>query len=106
MRYTVVVRARRSATLEAMTKNVRRRFKAGVFFDCERCGRLLRDCDEHHPTDQQCPDCLAPLRVVGVGNAMVEGAVWLRCLACKELFMRRRGELVHTRPRAGFETYS
>jgi hypothetical protein len=81
--------------------------KAGVFFDCSECGKLLRDCSEHNPAEPaSCPNCRGSLRVVGIGNAIVQNAVWLRCLACKALFMRRRGALVPTKPRSGFEKYS
>ena len=81
--------------------------KAGVFFDCAECGKLLRDCEEHNaPYPAQCPHCGAPLRVVGIGNAMVQNAVWLRCGGCTKLWMRRRGETVETQPRSGFDKFS
>jgi hypothetical protein len=80
--------------------------RSGVRFDCEHCGKLLRDCGEHHPAEpKQCP-CGAELRIVGIGNGMVQHAVWLRCLGCKKLWMRRRGEVVETKPRLGFEQFS
>jgi phage FluMu protein Com len=81
--------------------------KAGVFFDCGECGKLLRDCAEHNsPIPSDCPNCGAGLVVVGIGNAMVQNAVWLRCRACSKLWMKRRGELVETKPRSGFERYA
>jgi hypothetical protein len=81
--------------------------KAGVFFDCAECGRLLRDCTEHNtPIPPDCPNCGARLVVVGIGNAMVQNAVWMRCRGCSKLWMKRRGELVETRPRSGFERYA
>lgn len=80
--------------------------KAGVFFDCD-CGKLLRDCGEHVVADpSSCPACSGGLRVVGIGNAMVQNAIWSRCRSCKSLWMKRRGELVETRPRAGFELFA
>lgn len=88
-----------------MTKT--RVHKAGVFFDCAECGKLLRDCEEHNtPIPPDCPNCGAPLVVVGIGNAMVQNAVWLRCRSCSKLWMKRRGEVVETKPRSGFERYS
>jgi phage FluMu protein Com len=81
--------------------------KAGVFFDCAECGKLLRECPEHNsPIPPDCPNCGAALVVVGIGNAMVQNAVWLRCRACSKLWMKRRGEVVETRPRSGFERYA
>jgi DNA-directed RNA polymerase subunit RPC12/RpoP len=81
--------------------------KAGVFFDCTECGKLLRDCTEHNPPNPAaCPDCSATIRIVGIGNAMVQNAVWLRCLGCGKLWMRRRGEVVETRDRSGFERFT
>ena len=81
--------------------------KAGVFFDCAECGKLLRDCAEHNsPIPPHCPNCGAGLVVVGIGNAMVQNAVWLRCRSCSKLWMKRRGELVETKPRSGFERYA
>jgi hypothetical protein len=48
----------------------------------------------------------AGLLVVRIGNAMVQNAVWLRCRACSTLWMKRRGEVVETKPRSGFERYA
>lgn len=71
--------------------------KAGVFFDCA----------EHNASNPPvCPGCGAALVVVGIGNAMVQNAVWLRCRTCSKLWMKRRGEVVETRPRSGFERYA
>jgi hypothetical protein len=40
--------------------------KAGVFFDCAECGKLLRDCAEHNtPIPPDCLNCGAGLVVVG-----------------------------------------
>lgn len=81
--------------------------KAGVFFDCSECGKLLRDCAEHNvsiPPD--CPGCGGSLIVVGIGNGMVQNAIWSRCRDCSKLWMKRRGELVETQPRSGFSQYT
>ncbi len=44
--------------------------KAGVFFDCAECGKLLRDCAEHNAAiPAECPTCTGALVVVGIGNA-------------------------------------
>jgi phage FluMu protein Com len=81
--------------------------KAGVWFDCDQCGKLLRDCGEHHLADpSECPACKGELRVVGIGNTMVQFAIWSRCRSCMKLWMLRRGELVETKPRSGFEQWS
>ena len=81
--------------------------QAGVFFDCAQCDKLLRDCFEHNvPIPAHCPSCAGALVVVGIGNSMVLNAVWLRCRTCSKLWMKRRGELVETRPRSGFERYA
>lgn len=85
----------------------KRVYKAGVFFDCTECGELLRDCGAHHQADpSECPKCDGEMRIVGIGSGMVQGAIWLRCLSCKKLFMRRRGEVVETKPRSGFDRYA
>jgi hypothetical protein len=44
--------------------------------------------------------------MVGRGERMVENAEWYRCLSCERLFMKRRGEIVETKPRAGFEEFT
>ena len=81
--------------------------KAGVFFDCPECGKLLRDCREHNlPDPAICPRCGDALGIVGIGNTMVQNAVWLRCRGCSKLLMKRRGELVETKPRSGFSKFS
>jgi uncharacterized protein with PIN domain len=53
-----------------------------------------------------CPDCQGQLRLVGKGEQLVEFAEWYRCEACEGLFMRRRGEIVPTKPRTGFEQFA
>ncbi len=79
----------------------------GVDFTCSRCGRLLRDCIEHNPADVgACPSCDGDLRKVGVGNNLVGNAVWYRCEHCGGYFMHRRGELVETHARNGFEEFA
>jgi predicted SprT family Zn-dependent metalloprotease len=82
--------------------------RSGVIFTCETCGKLLRDCPEHNPVDVglMCVACRGSLRLVGNGEKTVQFAKWYRCTACGALFMRRRGELVPTGPRRGFETYA
>lgn len=75
-------------------------------FDCEHCGRLLRDCSDHPPDPKQCPHCGMDMKTVGIGNSMVQYAIWLRCSGCRRLWMRRRGEVVETKPRAGFAKFS
>ena len=81
--------------------------RAGVFFDCAECGKLLRDCAEHNVSiPPECPHCGGSLVVVGIGNGMVRNAIWSRCRVCSKLWMKRRGELVETRPRSGFDRYA
>lgn len=77
-------------------------------FTCEICGRLLKDCADHNPVGQQlhCVICGGELRRVGTGTALVEFAVWFRCLMCERLLMLRRNELVETKPRSGFSEYA
>lgn len=82
-------------------------YKAGVFFDCPKCSKLLRDCSRHNaPKKKACPDCGADARLVAIGGEIVGFASWLRCINCKALLMQRRGEIVKTPPRAGFDTYA
>lgn len=79
----------------------------GVYFDCENCGKLLRERCEHNPAEKRaCPGCGGDLLRVGVGNHMVGNATWHRCMKCAVLFMRRRGETVPTTPRAGFAQFT
>jgi uncharacterized C2H2 Zn-finger protein len=85
----------------------KRRWRAGVRFDCPDCGRLWKDDADHaeHLVDG-CAECQGTLRLVGAGERMVEGADWFRCLDCRQLYMRRRGEVVPTRPRSGFAEFT
>ncbi len=87
--------------------STRRVWRSGVRFDCPECGLLLKD-DPAHATeiDRGCAACGGTLRLVGKGERMVEHAEWYRCLSCQRLFMKRRGEVVETRPRAGFEEFT
>lgn len=81
--------------------------RSGVTFDCDKCGKLLRDCAEHNaPIPRRCPLCQGDVKRVGIGDSQVGFAVWLRCLACKELLMARRGEIVPTKPRTGFREFA
>ena len=85
-----------------------RKYRSGVFFDCTICGQLLRDCQEHNaPEPRSCPICKGDLKLVGVGaNEFVGNASWLRCVACARIFIRRRGDTIETKPRAGFDEYA
>lgn len=85
-----------------------RKYRSGVLFDCEVCGKLLRECVEHNPPDlRACPICKGDLKKVGAGIAAHVGdAIWFRCLTCDRLFMRRRGETIETKPRAGFDEFT
>lgn len=82
-------------------------WRSGVRFDCPDCGKLLKDDDQHSETlGSGCAACGGDLRLVGQGERMVEHAQWYRCLACHALFMKRRGEVVETRPRSGFDEFT
>jgi hypothetical protein len=37
---------------------------------------------------------------------MVEFAQWYRCIGCSGLYMNRRGEIVETKPRNGFDEFA
>jgi predicted RNA-binding Zn-ribbon protein involved in translation (DUF1610 family) len=82
-------------------------WRSGVRFDCPECGALLKD-DAVHATaiDGGCSSCGGDLRLVGKGDRIVESAEWYRCLECKQLYMKRRGEIVETKPRSGFEEFT
>jgi transposase-like protein len=81
--------------------------RKGVRFTCEKCGKLLKKCNVHNPVDKGgCPSCKGNLKRVGVGNHMVGGAGWYKCLKCKKYFMSRRGEVVETRARDGFDKFA
>jgi hypothetical protein len=85
----------------------KRVWRSGVRFDCPECGRLWKDDPDHAPEKAgACLSCGGDLRLVGKGEAMVQHAEWYRCLACHEVHMNRRGELVVTRPRSGFAEYT
>lgn len=75
-------------------------------FDCPECGKLWRDDEHAEQLAAQCPSCAGDLRLVGMGERMVEFARWYRCASCEGLFMRRRGEIVETKPRSGFAEYA
>lgn len=85
----------------------KRVWRSGVRFDCPDCGRLWKDDDEHaEHLDNGCDKCGGALRLVGQGEQLVQGADWFRCLDCKQLYMRRRGEIVRTKPRSGFAEFT
>jgi phage FluMu protein Com len=85
----------------------KRVWRSGVRFDCAECGKLLKDDAEHSESiDSGCPKCGGNLRLVGQGERMVEHAQWFRCLACEQLYMKRRGEIVETKPRSGFVEFT
>lgn len=85
----------------------KRVWRSGVRFDCPECGKLLKDDSEHADhIEGACEKCGGTLRLVGHGEAMVQGAMWYRCLDCKALYMKRRGEIVPTKPRSGFDEFT
>jgi hypothetical protein len=85
----------------------KRVWRSGVRFDCSDCGRLWKDDPDHaEQLAAGCEACGGDLRLVGKGERMVEGADWFRCLSCKALYMRRRGEVVPTKPRSGFAEFT
>jgi predicted RNA-binding Zn-ribbon protein involved in translation (DUF1610 family) len=94
-------------TTMASGPRTKRVWRAGVRFDCAECGLLWRDDAEHAPVHSAlCPDCDGILRLVGLGDYVVQKAKWFRCLSCSELWMWRRQELARTRPRSGFDQYA
>lgn len=85
----------------------KRVWRSGVRFDCPDCGKLWKDDAEHSKAiENGCPTCGGDLRLVGQGERMVEHAQWFRCLGCEHLYMKRRGEIVETKPRNGFEEFT
>lgn len=82
--------------------------RAGVRFDCETCGRLLREACGHYPAHTEaCSSCsVGSLILVGNGTHTVQLAKWYRCSQCKALFMYRRRELVPAGDRAGFKEFT
>jgi len=91
-----------------MATPTKRIWRSGVRFDCPYCGKLLKDDEEHAPAlAGACHDCRGDLRMVGRGDSPNVGdANWYRCLACQQLYMHRRGELVKTGARTGFEEFT
>jgi predicted RNA-binding Zn-ribbon protein involved in translation (DUF1610 family) len=82
-------------------------WRSGVRFDCPECGKLLRDDGDHATIiDRACQNCGNDLHLVGKGERMVEFAEWYRCSGCQTLYMKRRGEIVETKPRSGFDEFS
>jgi hypothetical protein len=90
-----------------MTTSQKRVWRSGVRFDCPECGKLLKNDPEHATLlIAGCAKCHGDLRLVGQGERMVESAAWYRCLDCKQLYMKRRGEIVETKPRSGFDEFT
>jgi len=84
-------------------------FRSGVRFDCPQCGKLWKDDKQHAKVlKKECPACDGDLRLVAVGHdpMLIGDAIWFRCLKCKSLYMKRRGELVPNQPRAGFKQFT
>jgi len=85
----------------------KRVWRSGVRFDCPECGKLLKDDADHAESIEcGCPKCGGDLRLVGQGERMVEHAQWFRCLDCERLYMKRRREIVETKPRNGFDEFT
>jgi hypothetical protein len=90
-----------------MGAHPRKAWRSGVSFACERCGRLWKDDPEHSEIRPNgCPSCGEDLWLVGAGDPSVGRARWFRCRGCMRLYMFRRGELVETKPRSGFEEFT
>jgi len=89
--------------------NKKAAIRAGVKFDCPKCGLLLKD-DKEHATllSKSCPDCKGDLKLVATAavHTLVGDAKWFRCMSCKALFMLRRNEMVPTKPRSGFSEFT
>jgi hypothetical protein len=82
-------------------------YRKGVSFSCEICSKLLRDCAEHNPARKAaCLSCKGDLKKVGMGNSLLGGAMWFRCLNCKKYFMFRRNEMVEAQERGGFRIFT
>lgn len=84
-------------------------YRTGVRFDCQTCGKLLRDCTQHRtPLESPCADCGGDLMIVawGENKALVGDAKWYRCNKCRSLHMQRRGKIVKTGPRTGFDEFT
>lgn len=89
--------------------NRKRVWRAGVRFDCPECGRLWKDDEEHGTSlNEPCETCGGLLWLVAKGDnaTMVGDANWYRCTECKQLYMKRRGAVVPTPPRSGFEEFT
>lgn len=86
----------------------KRIWRAGVRFDCPECGKLWKDDEVHAKMlAASCLECGNDIRLVGKGDSPSVGdANWFRCLSCKQLHMFRRGELVKTGTRTGFEEFT
>lgn len=82
-------------------------YRSGVHFSCPDCGLLWRDDPVHGERLRSVsPCCGADLLLVGKGNAFVGYAKWFRCQSCSGLHMLRRGEIVPTTPRSGFDEFT
>lgn len=80
----------------------------GARFNCEVCGELLREDDFHRRVhESSCDKCGGELRLVAYSVTKMTGdAKWFKCEDCSQLFMHRRGELVETQPRGGFDQFA
>ena len=87
--------------------DTKRIWRSGVRFDCPECGQLWRDDLDHSETLRAgCPWCGGDTRMVGKGDHIVQWAKWFKCLSCGELAMQRRGEVVRTGARSGFDKFA
>jgi predicted RNA-binding Zn-ribbon protein involved in translation (DUF1610 family) len=89
-------------------KPIKRILRTGVRFSCDECGELLIHDKHSAPSKHRCIVCEGPLVLVATSaNSMLVGdAVWYRCPGCRQLHMRRRGELVVTEDRTGFREFT